>query len=535
MKHISTTKKTGNQPQLANLLDFSPTIIYCAVPSGDFRITYISNNLYDILGYTPQEIYADNDFWHDHIHPEDRPMVFSNLPQLFILDKYIVDYRFHHKNGHYLWLHDQLRLIRDDNGEAIDVVGSLTDITGNKQTEILLEKREKRIKAVLDNAQDGIITTDSCGCIDSANPAAAKIFGYSENELVGENIRVLMTDSIAGQHDSYLQHYMQTHQSKIIGAGLLEVAARRKNGSEFPLEIAIDHIHHTDEDHFLSIFRDISKRKEIERELFQYSNRMTELVDQKTAELIIARDDALAAVNAMSSFLSNMSHELRTPLHGILSFASFGIKKYQRVSAEKLCLYFTDIHDSGTILLGLINNLLDLSKLRAGKMVYDYQLAHLDPLVQEVLHEMRILSNERRIRVDFSGGTKSNEIVMDKTKIAQVIRNLLSNAIKFSPDNSVINITTIPDTNGGLCLQISDQGLGIPQQECELIFDAFTQSSKTQTNAGGTGLGLPICREIIEQGHGGKISACNGIDIGAVFTVQFHPTPNGKPITAVPL
>ena len=212
-----------------------------------------------------------------------------------------------------------------------------------------------------------------------------------------------------------------------------------------------------------------------------------------------------------------MSHELRTPMHGILSFAKFGVNKADIASKEKLGKYFSNILISGERLLHLLDDLLDLSKIEVGKMVFNKVESNLIEVVERCCVEQEQQLKDMKIIVKVDVATNDvNTGIFDEAGIGQVVTNLLSNAIKFSPENSVITIVIAKD-DGELKFSIQDQGVGIPSDELEDIFDVFIQSSKTDTGAGGTGLGLAICKKIIE-GHAGKIWAENGNEGGALFT-----------------
>jgi signal transduction histidine kinase len=247
------------------------------------------------------------------------------------------------------------------------------------------------------------------------------------------------------------------------------------------------------------------------------------------ADLESARDKAEESDRAKSDFLANMSHELRTPMHAILSFANFGLKdvtKLPEETPEKLRRYlgdhFTTIRESGTRLLGLINDLLDLSKLESGKMVMDTAIQPIQDVVQTVMTELAPLFDNKKLKfVHHVLDQPSYYSLYDKGRVLQVMRNILSNAIKFTPEEHSIYLF-IEEETAHYRIIVDDEGMGIPDGELEAIFDKFIQSSKTKSGAGGTGLGLAICREIIQL-HQGNIWAEHRV--GAVGTRMIFTLP----------
>ena len=221
-----------------------------------------------------------------------------------------------------------------------------------------------------------------------------------------------------------------------------------------------------------------------------------------------------AADRAKSQFLASMSHELRTPLHGILSFAAFGIKKIETGSREDLLRYFSKIDGCGTVLMTLLNDLLDLAKLESGKMSFEFGPLDLGVLVGSIADEFSSAAALRKLTIEVLTPETGTRIYGDQTRLMQVLRNLLSNAVKFSPDGAIIQVE-LQREGDSVQLSVRDQGIGIPENELKEVFDKFIQSSKTRTGAGGTGLGLSICLEIIEA-HKGRIWAENNPDGGAV-------------------
>jgi len=273
--------------------------------------------------------------------------------------------------------------------------------------------------------------------------------------------------------------------------------------------------------HYLSLIRNQetlrhanSRVEESKREL----ERLNEQLEASVQQANVLAQEAEAANQAKSEFLANMSHELRTPLHSIISFASFGVKKYSTAKPEKLLDYFTRIKQSGKTLLELLNDLLDLAKLESGKVVFAFKPTDLVMLIKSATDEFDALLSERDLNVKLEMVEFDGQITIDADKIKQVLRNLLNNAIKFSPKGGIIDVAIFLLENS-VKVSVSDQGPGIPQNELKTVFDKFVQSSKTKTGAGGTGLGLAICHEIIAA-HKGRIWAENRLRGGAVFLFE---------------
>jgi signal transduction histidine kinase len=239
---------------------------------------------------------------------------------------------------------------------------------------------------------------------------------------------------------------------------------------------------------------------------------------ERTAELQEAKKMAEAANEAKTTFLSNVSHELRTPMHGILSFASFGIKKHDTAGPDKILDYFQKIRKSGETLLNLLNDLLDLTKLESGKITFKFRPTNLGSLIDTVADEHHSLAMDHKLTIRCRNLETEEKVVLDPDKMRQVLRNLLNNAVKFSPEGGTIDVVSRRNADS-IVVCVRDQGVGIPENELENIFDKFVQSSRNAAGSGGTGLGLPICREIISA-HKGRIWAENNPDIGATLSFE---------------
>ncbi len=273
-----------------------------------------------------------------------------------------------------------------------------------------------------------------------------------------------------------------------------ELPAVTKKGKHLLVELTLSVSISNGEQLFTAILRDITERKKVENDLKK-------------------------ANQSKSEFLSNMSHELRTPMHAILSYSNFGLKRIDLATREKLSNYFQRINVSGKRLLLLLNDLLDMSKLEAGKMKLTITISSLYSLIESCVVEVQALAETKEIHIQISNNAKQDNVEMDHARISQVIINLLSNAIKFTLKSSCIKVVLDDseiNNNKAILLSLEDQGHGIPENELKTIFDKFIQSSQTNTGAGGTGLGLAICKEIVEIHHG-EVWAENSYNGGAIF------------------
>lgn len=260
------------------------------------------------------------------------------------------------------------------------------------------------------------------------------------------------------------------------------------------------------------------------------------LVEERTTDLTLAMRDAHAArveaerANRMKSmFLANMSHELRTPMHAILDFALLGLERATNDANGRTPEYFKRIESSGERLLKLLNNLLDLSKLEAGQLHIQTQWMGVTELIRPIVDDLAPLAARKDLLIDSRGIDDASDAWIDAERMGQVLRNLLASAIQFTPNGKRIHVSAaINPCHSGASfeLAVTDEGIGIPPQELESIFDEFVQSSKTITGAGGTGLGLAICKRIVVA-HGAALKPAITLREAHASRYESH-SPHGR-------
>lgn len=266
----------------------------------------------------------------------------------------------------------------------------------------------------------------------------------------------------------------------------------------------------------VGIVQDVTERKTTEDELIKYRDHLEELIREKSKDMIKAKEEAELANRLKSDFLTNISHELRTPVHAISGFSKLGMSRLTSWDLDKHQKNYDKIEKSSGRLMALLVDLLDLAQLEAGHMSFHMQQTDMVAIVREISIVLEQQMWEKQITYTIDESYKSLPVECDRNKISQLFLNLLSNAMKFSQAGGAIHIgfTLNPDS---IAVFIKDNGIGIPPDEIKTIFDKFTQSSKTQTGAGGSGIGLALCKEIINA-HNGTIEACNNPEGGACFT-----------------
>ncbi len=377
------------------------------------------------------------------------------------------------------------------------------------QDQSRLERASRRIRGILDSMVDAVVTIDSQGIIETFNPAAERMFGYTEAEVVGRSVNILVPEAFRSGHNRSIAEYRPNAGSRIIGNDR-EVLAMRRDGSTFPMNLAVSELRLGGPDGqgaaarrvFVGVIRDITRRK------------------QQEAELLASKSQAEMANRAKSEFLANMSHELRTPLNAIIGFSEILDSEFFGKLNERQKACAKDIHDSGKHLLDIVNAVLDMSKIEAGR--YELSEEVIDPCetVAQCLTMVRDRAADSGVdlRNSVSGGLPA--VWVDRRAFKQVLLNLLSNAVKFTPEGGSVTLTAHVEEDGGLTLSVIDTGIGIPKEFMEHLFQPFRQADNSSSRQfEGTGLGLSISKNFMEL-HGGSLTCVSTSGAGTTMTLH---------------
>ena len=401
------------------------------------------------------------------------------------------------------------------------------EVVERRKAELLLRESEQRHRSVVDNILDGMVIIDKTGLITFINPAVTQIFGYSADELIGNNVSVLMPNPNRDKHDSYLQNYCSSGRATVVGISR-DVIGLRKDGSEFHLSLSLSQFEADGELRFTGLVRDITAAKEAEQKLQRY------LVDLESArarteiqanELMAQAEDLAEAKNraeeatiAKSRFLASMSHEIRTPMNGVLGMTHLLLDTEMSDNQRD---FGETIRSSGEALLALINDILDFSKIEAGKMQIEPIPFDLYVAVSEVAGLLARLPGDKPVELLIRCAPEAPRfLVGDSGRIRQILLNLLGNALKFTDKGHVIlTVEGVEETPEEATVRISihDTGAGIEPAAQAKLFEAFTQADASTTRRfGGTGLGLAICRKLVIL-MGGEIGLESEPGIGSTF------------------
>ncbi|MGD2171276.1 MAG: PAS-domain containing protein [Gammaproteobacteria bacterium] len=464
------------------------------------RLNSCSQEYARILGVPMGEIHAHLERqMEENIHPDDVERVAREYRRYEESGEgYEIEYRILRPDGELRYVVERGDPPSFHDDGVLEQHGTLQDITERKLQEFDRLKSDELLEAAIENVPCGFLVVDADGNIERFNRKFADLYpeqfqsireGVAFRNFLERGIEAGVYRDARADPDGWLEQRLQRHNSE---------------DTEF-----IEHL---------------ADGRSIQIALRQLPNGSRVGMHVDVTELQQARKAAEEANAAKSEFLASMSHELRTPMHGILSFTDLGLKRLETLSHEKLRDYLENIKVSGNRLLYLLNDLLELSRLEAGRMSFDLAPINLADLVDACIVEQNLRLAEKDLRCRVESPADGAVCVCDRNRVLQVITNILANAIKFSPEGAEILVRL--EIREETCrIGVTDAGAGIPPADLDRIFEKFYQSADSRKLPGGTGLGLAICREIVEL-HGGRIWAENNSGEGASILLEF-PTRQG--------
>jgi PAS domain S-box-containing protein len=470
-----------------------------------------SEELYRIFGLEPNLNPLSHEDLVRMIHPENRESWVRQINQSLIEKIPFTDeFRLIRPSGEIRYVESRAEVILNENNQVIRLFGVILDLTERMQMEVALQERERQYRDLVQIANCIILRWDTQGNIIFINQYGAEFFCWLETELTGQSVMATIVpewDSSGQDLQDLMQQICQQPDAFMIN----ENENIRQNGERVWINWANKPIFNEAGEliEILSIGTDITARKRYE-----------EALAQKNIDLEAAKQAAEKANQVKSQFLANMSHELRTPLNAILGFAQvmqrtlkYNPEQFQQESAE----YLDIIQNSGNHLLSLINDVLDMAKIEAGKMVFSPDSCDVHQLLRSLIAMFQLKAQEKGLRLGFElAGDVPQWIETDQAKLRQILINLLSNAIKCTQTGE---ITLRVWGKYTIYFEVEDTGCGITPEQLQKLFDPFYQVKTAQKYQEGTGLGLAITKTYIEQ-FGGEIQVKSTLGKGSIF--QFY-------------
>ncbi len=465
------------------------------------KMSWTSGAFKKITGYSVKEINALKDNWNSIVHPDDRDTIIENVSDnLYIKEGLKLEYRIIAKNGSIKWLSDLSRPIWDDEqNKLIGHLGAVQDITKRKLTEIALTKSEAQKNLILQKIPDLIFALNSKGKFLNVYSESEKDLLFKPKKIINKYIYDILPKTISDSFYAHMSKAMETGKIQIFE---YEISVKRQV-FHFESRLIV-----SGKDEIVAVIRNITEAK------------------KSKEKLQTAIDETEKANRAKSAFLANISHEIRTPINAVLGFAEILLLRVKKQTNKR---YLDSIISSGNTLLNLVNDILDLSKIEAGKMDTNLRPIQLKAIFEEVNNIFSLQAEAKNLEYQFDFSEQIPKYVeLDEFRIRQVLLNLVDNAVKFTGEGFIkIRANTLSQPNKksdnhiSLIIEVVDSGIGIDKKDQERLFTAFVQKDDLDKRKyGGTGLGLAISKQLTEM-MGGTLEMKSSPGQGSTFTLIF--------------
>ena len=431
------------------------------------------------------------------VHPDDREARAQAIRHaLEHGGSYEVDYRVVRPDGQVHWLRSRGTVQVGPDGKPCGHRGVVTSIHAQRQADEDLRAREAHLRSILETVPDAMVVIDEQARIKSFSAAAVRQFGYAEEDVAGRNVSLLMPEPYRTQHDAYMARYLSTGERRIIGIGRV-VVGQRKDGSTFPMELSVGEMRSGGERYFTGFIRDLTERRQTETRLQELQSELVHM----------------SRFTALGEMASTLAHEINQPLTAIASY----LKGCRRLLSRMEGAEVLKLSDA-------VNEAADQA-LRAGQVIRhlrefvtrgegERHIEGLPKLIEEASALALVGAREKGVHVTFALDPAAPLVLADRIQVQQVLLNLIRNAIEAmqgEPRRELVVATRALPVDGLVEVQVSDTGSGIAPEVAAQLFQPFVT-----TKANGMGVGLSICRTIVEA-HGGRISAGPGPDGGTEF------------------
>ncbi len=440
---------------------------------------YYSPRMKELVGYSDNEFPNVFASFESHLHPDDHDWVLREVDaHLRHRKAYDVEYRLRTKSGKYRWFRARGQAIWNDAGQPQRMAGSITDVTEE-------HRLREWFRLAVEASPTALLMVHQDGRIQMANSCSLTLFGYSEAELIGQPIEILIPERFRAGHPAQRNQFFQTPVQRAMGADL-DLLGVRKDGSEFPVKVGLSPVQTAEGQAAICGVMDITDQK-------------------KTLEVLRqAKEAAESASRAKSSFLANMSHEIRTPMNGIIGMAQ--LLAHTELQSQQRD-YLATVDESAHILLRLLNDILDFSKIEAGKLELECIDFRVSECVARASQMLGLRAAEKGLGIACRVALEIPDYLRgDSGRLQQVLVNLLANSVKFTAVGEIfvnVNAESITHDLVRLHFSVSDTGIGIPEDKQDQIFHPFEQAETSTTRRfGGTGLGLTISRQLVELMRG---------------------------------
>lgn len=430
--------------------------------------------------------------WASLVHPEDLPAAQARIEEALATRS---DYRITFRarvGGEWRHFDASGAMVPDEAHGPPKVVGVCTDVTELRRAERKRLENEKALEVLVRDAVDGIITIDAEGRVETFNPAAEQIFGYEAEEVVGRNVKILVPVPLSESHDGYIRTYLESGRKKIIGS-IREVIGKRKDGSEFPVDLSVSEMRVDERIRFAGIVRDISDRKQAEEALLAANQNLELRIQERTEELVRSNED-------LQQFAYAASHDLQEPLRMVSSYVQLLERRYRDRLDEDALQFIQYAVDGSARMKQLIDDLLAYSRI--GTQGKPLQPVDVEEVLAQALENLSVAIEECSAEITWD---TLPPVLGDHTQLLRLLQNLVGNAIKYRGTRvPAIHVSAVED--GSMWrFAVRDNGIGFDPKHAGRVFEVFQRLHSRQEYSG-TGIGLSVCKKIVER-HGGRIWA----------------------------